>query len=112
MKDADRIKYEARARIAKALAHPTRLLLVDLLRGLERSVGDLTEAAGADQSTISRHLAVLREVGLVNVRKAGTTSLFSLQCDCIDSLFTCFEQVLQCDLSARQRAVTVELTYE
>ena len=55
-------KYEARARIIKAMAHPTRLFIVDeLARTDERCVCELTEMVGVDMSTISRHLAMLKK---------------------------------------------------
>ena len=56
--------YEARARIAKALAHPSRLLILDALGQEEMCVCDLTKLVGADQSTVSKHLSVLKSGGL------------------------------------------------
>ncbi|MCA9022575.1 MAG: winged helix-turn-helix transcriptional regulator, partial [Planctomycetaceae bacterium] len=50
MKEKTRQQYEARAKIAKAMAHPSRLLMLDLLQKQELCVGDLTEQVGADQS--------------------------------------------------------------
>ncbi|RPJ48319.1 MAG: transcriptional regulator, partial [Candidatus Latescibacterota bacterium] len=51
---------EARARIIKAMAHPTRLFIVDELARGERCVCDLAEMVGADVSTVSKHLSILR----------------------------------------------------
>ncbi len=62
-------QYEARARIAKALAHPSRLLILDALRQGELCVCELTPLVGADQSTVSKHLAVLRQAGLTVKRE-------------------------------------------
>ncbi|MFH1864899.1 MAG: metalloregulator ArsR/SmtB family transcription factor, partial [Candidatus Eisenbacteria bacterium] len=50
-----RATFEERARVLKAMAHPTRLYIVDVLSGGERCVNDLTEMVGADMSTVSRH---------------------------------------------------------
>jgi len=59
-------KYEARAKIIKAMAHPTRLFIVDeLARSDERCVRELTEMVGVDMSTVSRHLAMLKNAGIV-----------------------------------------------
>ena len=55
--------FEARARIMKALAHPTRLFLADELSKGERCVCELTEMVGADVSTVSKHLAILKNAG-------------------------------------------------
>ena len=64
-------RYEARARIAKALAHPTRLFLVDELARRERCVCEITEMVGSDISTVSKHLAVLKAAGIVTDEKRG-----------------------------------------
>lgn len=95
-------KFELRARVAKALAHPSRLYILDLLKVREMSAGELTAKINADQSTVSKHLAILREVGLVRFRKEGTTSYYSLCCACIDSFFSCLESVVRADLCNRQ----------
>ncbi|WP_146438484.1 ArsR/SmtB family transcription factor [Crateriforma conspicua] len=102
MKRKTRKQYEARAKIAKALAHPSRLLILDLLQERERCVGELTEAVEADQSTVSKHLAVLRDVGLVEVRKEGASSYYRVACDCLGGFFACMESVLRSDVRDRQ----------
>jgi len=100
-------EYEIRARVARALGHPTRLLLLDALRRKELCVGELTSLVGADQSTVSRHLGVLREAGLVEVRRAGATSRFRLICPCLEGFFSCIESVIAGNL-ARQKSVVGE----
>ena len=87
--------YEARAAIAKALAHPTRLLVLDVLKERPTCVGELTELAGVDQSTVSKHLAVLKNAGLVSAEKKGLTIHYSLRCTCLDSFFNCVQSVLE-----------------
>jgi len=97
--------YEARARIARALAHPTRLLLLDALRQKDLCVSELTGLVGADQSTVSKHLAILKEAGLVGVEKQGSMSVFSVKCRCLDEFFGCIESVLEQNLKAQQELV-------
>jgi ArsR family transcriptional regulator len=87
--------FEARARIIKALAHPTRLFIVDALSRGEQSVADLTRMIGADISTVSKHLGVLRGVGLVRDRKDGTHVFYSLQTPCILNFFDCVETTIK-----------------
>lgn len=53
----------------KALAHPVRLRIMQALRGTERNVGEIDEAAAIGQPTLSQQLAVLRNAGLVKTRK-------------------------------------------
>jgi DNA-binding transcriptional ArsR family regulator len=99
------IQYEARAQIAKALAHPMRLMLLDVLSGGERCVCELTEMLEADQSTVSKHLAVLRQAGLVSIRKEGTMSFYRVAAPCLDGFFRCLETVLKQNLEAQRNGL-------
>lgn len=105
MNESTRKRYEARARVAKAMAHASRLLILDLLQTGERCVGELTEAVGADQSTVSKHLAVLKDVGLVDVRRDGALNYYRVSCGCLDGFFSCLENVLSANLAASQKAI-------
>lgn len=98
----DKMKvYEARARIVKALGHPSRLMMLDILQDGERCVCELTEQVGADQSTVSRHLAVLKNTGLVEDRKEGVMVYYRLRCKCLRGFFNCIETVLRENLKAQ-----------
>ncbi len=101
----DRRQYEARARIAKALAHPSRLILLEALQEGELCVCELTELLGVDQSTVSKHLAILRGVGLIDLRRDGQMSYYRLTCKCLEGFLTCIENVLRQHLKAQQAAV-------
>jgi len=105
MNEKTRKRYEARAKIAKAMAHPSRLLMLDVLQKQEMCVGDLTDKVGADQSTVSKHLAILKEVGLVAVRKEGALSYYRVACGCLDGFFSCLESVLKSDVELRKTAL-------
>jgi DNA-binding transcriptional ArsR family regulator len=61
-----------------AMAEPRRRQIVDLLAGGERSVNDLVRALGLAQPPVSKHLRVLREVGVVAVREDGRRRLYRL----------------------------------
>ena len=105
MKQRSRTVYEARARIAKALAHPSRLLILEALEEKERCVCELTELVGADQSTVSKHLAVLRNAGLVEDRREGTMSFYRIRVCCLAGFWQCVEGVLAEDLMRRRAAL-------
>jgi DNA-binding transcriptional ArsR family regulator len=91
-------RYEARARIIKAMAHPTRLFIVDeLARKGERCVCELTEMIGVDMSTVSRHLAMLRNAGIIEDRKCGSQVYYSLRVKCVLTFFDCVESVMKCN---------------
>ena len=100
-------QYEARAQIAKALAHPTRLLLLDALQEKALCVCEMTELVGADQSTVSKHLAVLKEAGFVEIEKQGSMSFYSIRCQCLDQFFGCIESVLLQKVRTQQELVRI-----
>lgn len=88
-------RFAARARVLKAMAHPTRLFIVDELSRGERCVCELQEMIGADMSTVSKHLAVLRTAGLLSDEKRGNQVFYTLRVPCILNFFGCVESVLQ-----------------
>jgi ArsR family transcriptional regulator len=90
-----RARFEARARIVKAIAHPTRLFIVDELGRQERCVLDLTGMIGADVSTVSKHLAVLKAEGIVEDEKRGTQVFYKLSVPCVLNFFSCVESVME-----------------
>ena len=77
----------------KALAHPTRLFIVEQLNEGERNVSDLTTMVGIDISTISRHLSILRQAGIITVRKYNNQMIYSLLCPCVLDMFRCVVQI-------------------
>ena len=89
------LQYEARAKIIKAMGHPTRLFIIEELNKSERCVNELTEMIGADLSTVSKHLSVLKNAGLVKDEKRGTSIFYSLCCPCILDFIGCVETVLK-----------------
>jgi len=98
-------KYEARARIMKAMSHPTRLFMVDVLSKGEQSVRELTEMVGDDISTISRHLSVLKNTGIVVDEKRGTRVFYTLRIPCVLRFFSCVESVLRANAKAQAALV-------
>jgi len=91
----DRSIYKKQAKILKALANESRLMIVDRLSRGECSVGELTEMVGSDQSTVSKHLAVLRSHGIVDDRREGNNVYYTLLTPCVLSFFSCATQVIE-----------------
>jgi DNA-binding transcriptional ArsR family regulator len=87
--------WEARAQVMKAMAHASRLMIVDELSRGERCVADLTELVGADASTVSRHLSVLKNAGIVFDDKRGNQVFYALKAPCVLNFFECLEQLNQ-----------------
>jgi DNA-binding transcriptional ArsR family regulator len=97
--------YKARARIIKAMAHPTRLFIVDhLSRGMS-CVADLTKLIGADMSTVSKHLTVLKAAGIVDDRKQGAQVYYTLRVPCVMNFFGCVESILRSNSDRQLRLV-------
>jgi ArsR family transcriptional regulator len=86
--------FEARARILKALAHPSRLYMVDVLSRGERCVCELTGLVGADMSTVSKHLSVLKAAGIVADDKRGMQVYYRLKMPCVLRFFDCVSEVM------------------
>lgn len=86
-------KLRENADIFKALAHPSRLLIIEALAKGKRCVNELTELVGADMSTVSRHLAQLRTVGLIRDEKQGLQVFYELRCHCVLKFLDCVESV-------------------
>jgi DNA-binding transcriptional ArsR family regulator len=97
-------KYEARARIIKAMAHPTRLFIVDkLAQSGEQCVCELTEMIGVDMSTVSRHLAMLKNAGIIEDEKRGSQVYYNLRVRCVLDFLECVESVMKCNAKDQQR---------
>ena len=66
------LAYKIKADFFKALAHPVRLQIIELLKSGEKNVGSIMKALSIQQSSLSRHLTILREAGILKSRQQGT----------------------------------------
>lgn len=89
------LRLAARSKVFKALGHPTRLFIVEELAGGERCVCELTAMVGADISTVSRHLSVLREAGVVADEKRGLQVFYRLKVPCVLNFLSCVDAVMK-----------------
>ena len=95
MDKTDLLRFEAQAEIMKALSHPTRLFIVHELAKAEKCVCELTDLIGADMSTVSKHLLIMKNAGIVSFEKRGTSMYYSLKMKCVLNFFTCVNDVLK-----------------
>jgi ArsR family transcriptional regulator len=93
MTAAGQTEYKAKARILKALAHPTRLFIVDELSRGERCVCELTNMIGVEMPTVSRHLSQLKSIGILEDEKRGAQVFYRLRVPCVLNFFKCIEAV-------------------
>ena len=94
--------FKLQADICKTLADSNRLMILHELKQGEMSVGQLVDNLGLLQSNVSRHLAVLRERGVVNPRRDGTTIYYSLSDPKIAEACNLVREVLEGRLTRSQ----------
>lgn len=70
---------ELKAELFKALAHPARIRVLEVLADGERSVGELLEPVDIEASHLSQQLALLRRAGLVTSRKQGSSVIYAIK---------------------------------
>ena len=90
---AIRSSAKARSGIVKAMAHPTRLLVMEALMEGELCVNDLTELAGCDVTTLSKHLSVMKRAGLLVCEKRGLQVFYQNACPCFAEFFRCIDLI-------------------
>lgn len=101
----DHEAYKQRAVIVKAMAHPSRLMMIDALSEGEKCVCELQRLVGSDLSTVSKHLSVMKQAGLVTDRKEGLQVFYRLRVPCILRFFDCVEAVLRANVAETERGL-------
>jgi ArsR family transcriptional regulator len=97
MPDMERTEMELarkRSKVFKAMAHPSRMHIIESLRDGPRNVGELTAAIGSDISTVSKHLGILKESGIVSAEQKGKSVYYALYCSCIPEFVRCVDEVI------------------
>lgn len=97
---------ESRAKIFKALGHPSRLKMVEALFGGERCVCELQAMVGSDISTVSKHLNVLKEAGILQDERRGTNIYYSLRMKCVASFLGCVDDFVGRRLEEQIKALS------
>ena len=106
MTENEKLRAKARTEVLKALAHPSRLFMVEKLEGKPYCVCELTEMVGADGSTVSKHLSILKSAGVIEEdRKEGTSTYYKLSCNCYKALTEGVEQVVRNKFEKQRRAL-------
>ncbi len=95
MKKVEKGLLEAKAKVLKALAHPTRLWVAEQLAEGERCVCEFADAIDADFSTVSKHLTVLKQAGIIDDDKRGKQVFYRLKVPCVLNFMKCVEEVIK-----------------
>lgn len=94
--------YDVRANVFKALAHPTRLKIIELLGDHDEiCVCDIARKLSIEQPTISKHLSVLKNAGIVSNRKDGLMVLYKLRMKCCLDFFSCVDTIIFADIKKK-----------
>lgn len=92
-KDFERLSKKAAA--FKALAHPSRIFILENLIKREHCVGELTEMLGVEMPTVSKHLSVLKNVGIISSRKENNSVYYKIQMECVKDTLACADKALK-----------------
>lgn len=106
MNDEQKVLIEAKTEVLKALAHPTRLYIIEELARGEQCVCKFVEAIKADFSTVSKHLAVLKNAGLVDVEKRGQLVFYQLRMQCLPAFLNCIGKEVADNAAIRSKIIT------
>ncbi len=93
---------EIRAKIIKAMGHPVRLMMIEFLKVGERSFSEVFALFRLDKSTISKHLLVLKEAGIVSSKKSGADMIYKLEVPCVTDFFSCVTAVIDSNVKKQQ----------
>jgi ArsR family transcriptional regulator len=99
--------YEKQADIAKAIAHPLRIAIIDFLKDGEQCVCDIAKFVSSERSNVSRHLSVMVKAGLLDWRKEGLKVIYKLKFACIIDFFSCVTRVLKQQAKDNQKLLKV-----
>ena len=95
----------AKAEIFKALGHPTRLVIVEMLAKRERCVCEIVAEFDDSQATISRHLDQLLRAGIVRRRRDGTKMMYELALPCLLGALPCVEKALKARVASQAQMI-------
>ncbi len=83
-------KLDRAAHVLKAVAHPVRISIVDLLNQRpELSVSEMTEALNMEQASVSHHLTKMRDKGILEIRRDGRNIYYQLTDETITNIINC-----------------------
>lgn len=87
--------YQKKATLLKALGHPLRLKIIDILRQEEITVSQLCEKMEEEQANISRHLSILRKEEIIDYYKKGVNTYYNVKYTCITNLNVCLDEIMK-----------------
>ena len=99
--------FEKQAEIAKAIAHPLRIAVVDFLKDGQQCVCDIAEHVGSERSNVSRHLSLMVNAGVLEYHKEGLKVIYKLKTPCILDFFSCITTCLKQQVKENEKLLKV-----
>ncbi len=97
------IRAKEMAAVMKALAHPARIRLMELMADASWNVSELSEELDMDMSSVSKHLSILRNASLAYSKKEGTRTYYFTYCKCIKGFHECVKGLMETEINRRRQ---------
>jgi ArsR family transcriptional regulator len=95
--------YEKQAEIAKAMAHPVRVGVLEFVKDGEQCVCDIAEAVGTERSNLSKHLSMMVAAGVLTSRKEGLKVFYRIKTPCVIRFLDCLKDCLKEQIAEQQQ---------
>ena len=95
--------FEKQAEIAKAIAHPVRVAVLNFLKSGEQCVCDIAQAVGTERSNLSKHLSMMTAAGVLASRKDGLKVMYRLKTPCVLRFLDCIKECLIEQMAEQQK---------
>lgn len=95
--------FEKQADIAKAIAHPVRIAVLEYLKDGEQCVCDIAEAVGTERSNLSKHLSIMVSAGVLVSRKDGLKVMYCIKTPCVLKFLDCLKECLKEQVAEQQK---------
>jgi ArsR family transcriptional regulator len=102
-----KLAFNKQAQIARAVAHPIRVAILNLLKDREQCIRDIAEHVGSERSNVSQHLVVMANAGVLESRKEGLKVIYRLKTPYVLDFFTCATRVLKQQAKENEELLTV-----
>jgi len=103
MSEQNKLRAEELAKVMKAMGHPERVYIMEQLTKREHTVTELVTLLERSAPTVSKHLALLKNVGLVQFRKEGTTVWYRSACECMLTFQNCASDIAREEVNRMKR---------
>lgn len=90
-------KREIKADILKGLAHPVRIAIAEMLEDKEICACDIANHFSLDRTSVSKHLALMTKLGILDVRRASQNMYYTLRMKCLISALRCIDHIIERD---------------